>query len=494
MDNILVSSLNLAILAPVSFLLVGALAILCIDIAKNNLSKTFYTALSILFLAIDFGLLVGLNVGQKGFFDMILVDGIAVLSQIIILIASILFITLSLSSKDFNEHKFAEFFSLFLFMVAGFQFMVSSENLIFIFLGLETGSLALYTLIAMHSRKKAIEAAIKYFTMGALAAGFFAFGAMILYALTGSVEISIITERLTQRGYEPMYAICGAIVFILGTLAFKLSIIPFHAWTPDVYEGSSAPLAGYMSIVPKISAFVVAVRLFELLVVSESSWLHDMLYVLVVVTITLSNIIALVQTDVKRMLGFSSISHAGFVLAAVLISSLNIELVSHEAKRGIFLYWILFMFTNLGAFTMLWIARNKQNLWSERFQHPFVKFSGMIKVAPFSATVMALFMFALAGLPPFSVFWGKIYIMGVVINAGYIVLAVIMAINSAIAIYYYLKLVVYMFLKDPVTSDGSVYITNNSKPLVFIVVIATFATLFAVFFLEPISKLVSYYL
>lgn len=494
MNNLIFANLNLITLLPVCTLVVGALIMLCIDIVKNDISKKFYTIISILFILLSLGFLLGLESNQKGFFDMMLVDGIGILSQIIILVASILFISLALNAQEFNEHRFAEFFSLFLFMIAGFIFMVSSENLILIFLGLETGSLALYTLIAMHGRKKSIEAAIKYFCMGALAAGFFAFGSMILYALTGSVEISIINERLIEKNFEPMYAILGGVSFILGALAFKLSLIPFHAWTPDVYEGSSAPLAGYMSIVPKIAAFVVMLRFFEFLVSSGLTWLHDMLYLLVVITMTLANLMALVQTDVKRMLGFSSISHAGFVLGAVLIASLGENAISYQAKTSIFLYWILFMFTNLGAFSMLWIARNKKNLWDERFQHPFLKFSGMIKVAPFAAVIMALFMLSLAGIPPFSVFWGKIYLISSTINAGYTILAIIMAVNSAIAIYYYLKLIVYMFLKDPIEKDGYIYIVNSSKPLVFIVGIAALFTIFAFILVEPLLKFIHYYL
>lgn len=494
MQNIVIADLNLITLLPVCTLIVGALLILCTDIFKSDISKRFYTIISVLFILLSLGFLIGLEPNQRGFFDVMLVDGIGILSQIIILVASILFVALALNSQEFNEHRFAEFFALFLFMIAGFIFMVSSENLILIFLGLETGSLALYTIIAMHSRQKAIEAAIKYFCMGALAAGFFAFGCMILYALTGSVEISVIHERLIERNFQPIYAILGGISFILGTLAFKLSLIPFHAWTPDVYEGSSAPLAGYMSIVPKIAAFVVMLRFFELLISSGLTWLHDMLYLLVVVTMTLANLMALVQTDVKRMLGFSSISHAGFVLGAVLIASIGEDIISYQGKTAIFLYWILFMFTNLGAFSMLWIARNKENLWDERFQHPFVKFSGMVKVAPFAAVIMALFMLSLAGIPPFSVFWGKIYLMSSAINANYMVLAVIMAINSAIAVYYYLKLIVYMFLRDPIEKDGYIYIVNSSRPLVFIVGVAAIFTIFAFVLVEPLLQLIHYYL
>ena len=479
-----VASLNLASLMPMALLVIGALAIICIDVAKKDLSRSFYMVLSLMFVVLSIGAVLGYSGPNRGFFDVMLIDGVAILAQLLILVASLLFIPLALSKKEFNETTMPEFFALFLFMVAGFLFMVASDNLILIFVGLETGSLALYTMIAMHNRLKAIEAAIKYFTMGALAAGFFVFSALIFYALTGSVEIEVIARVLGERNYQPILGILAASVFMIAAIGFKLSLVPFHAWTPDVYEGSSAPLAGFMSIVPKVAGFIVAMRLFEVLVQSNIVWIENILYLIVVVTMTLSNLMALVQVDVKRMLAFSSISHAGFLLAAILIGTT-------QANVAFFLYWAMFMFTNLGAFTMLWATRSKQNLWDKRYQHPFKKFSGMIKVAPMGATIMGVFMFALAGLPPFSVFWGKLFLMSSAINSGFIVLAVVMGINSAIAVYYYMKLVVYMFLKDSATEDGSVYMVNATNTLKTIVGIATIATVAAAVLVNPLIEMIA---
>lgn len=481
------ATLNMATLMPTLILVVGALAIICIDLFRRDLSRSFYTMLTILFLLLSLGATLGLSGEERGFFDMMLMDGVAIVSGVIILVTSALFIPLALSSKRFHEFTMPEFFALFLFMVAGFLFMVSSDNLILIFIGLETASLALYTMIAMHNRLKAIEAAIKYFTMGALAAGFYAFGALLFYALTGSVEIGTIVAVLYDRGFDPLVAVLGATVFMLAALGFKLSIIPFHTWTPDVYEGSSAALAGYMSIVPKVAGFVVAMRLFEMLAQSGVVWLEHILLLAVVLTMTLANVMALIQTDVKRMLAFSSISHAGFVLAAILIGTT-------QANVGFFLYWVMFMFVNLGAFTMLWSARNKQNLWDARYQHPFTKFSGMVKVSPMAATIMAVFMFALAGIPPFSIFWGKLFLMSAAVNAGFIGLAVVMAVNSAIAVYYYMKLVVYMFLKEPVAKDGSIYAINATTPLKSIIGFALVMTLGAVLFVDPLIEVIAQYI
>ncbi len=482
--SIKIATLNLATLTPMAILAFGALAIICIDLFTKRLDKSFFVMFTLLFIFLDFTALIGLNGPSRGFFGVMLVDGMSMLAQGIILISSALFIITALSNKPFKEFKKAEYYALFLFMIVGFQFMVATDNLILIFIGLETASLALYTLIALHNRNKAFEAAIKYFTMGALAAGFFAMASLILYALTGSIELGVISKVLVSRGFAPGAFTLAGVVFMLMALGFKLSIVPTHTWTPDVYEGSSAPLAGYMSVVPKIAGLVVAIRFFDIFLSSQIQWVQDILIFLAVLTMTLANITALVQEDVKRMLAFSSIAHAGFVLTAIMVGGT-------QANSAIFLYWILFMFTNIGAFTMLWIARHKKNLWGSRYQHPFTKFSGMVKVAPMMATLFAIFMFTLAGMPPFSVFWGKLYLISSVINSGHVVLAVIMVINSAIAIYYYMKLIVYMFLKDPITEDGNIYIANSSTPIKTIVGITLFFTVAASIFVQPILSVVT---
>ncbi|NPA04030.1 MAG: NADH-quinone oxidoreductase subunit NuoN [Epsilonproteobacteria bacterium] len=477
-------SLNLTTLLPMLIAVAGGLTILIIDLIKENLHKSLYVMLSILFLLLDLGALIGLDINTRGFFDVMLIDGIAVISQIIIIVASMLFIPLALTSKRFHEFSLPEFFALFLFMVAGFQFMVASDNLILIFVGLETASLSLYPLIAFHNRDKSFEAAIKYFTMGAVAAGFFAFGSALLYGLTGSVEIYKIAEVLTERGFEPIIVVLTAVAFMIAALGFKLSMVPFHTWTPDVYEGASSALAGYMSVVPKLAGFVVAMRMFEFLIHSGIVWVRDILYLAVVITMTFANIVALVQHDVKRMLAYSSISHAGFVMAAIMIGTT-------QSNSGLFLYWILFLFTNLGAFTMLWISRHKSNLWHDRFDHPYEKFSGLVQIMPIAATSMAVFMLSLAGIPPFSLFWGKLYIMGAAVNSGYIMLALIMAINSAISVYYYLKLIVYMFMKDPISDKQTIYFKNSSLSLRTIVGISVVFTIFSSFFISPLLSYIT---
>jgi NADH-quinone oxidoreductase subunit N len=477
--NVSIESLNLATLVPMLIPIVGALLIIIIDLFKSEQDKSLYVMLSLLILGVDFVALMdsagvfSQNGTVMGVFDVMLIDGLAILSQFIIVGASMLFIPLALTHKRFHEFSYPEFFALFLFMIAGFQFMVATDNLILIFVGLETASLALYTLIAMHNRDKSFEAAVKYFTMGALAAGFYSFGAMVFYALTGSVEINKIAEILAANNYADIGFVLVGVVFLLASFGFKLSMVPIHTWTPDVYEGSSAALAGYMSIVPKIAGFVVAMRLFEFLIHSGVVWLEVILYMGVVMTMTMANVWALVQTDVKRMLAYSSISHAGFVMAAILIGTT-------QSNSALFLYWILFSFTNLGSFSMLWISRQKNLPAHQQSDHSYDKFAGMVKTSPMAASIMGLFMLSLAGLPPFALFWGKMYMISSAVTGGYTVLALIMALNSAIAGYYYLKLIVYMFMKDPIVeNNGHVYSANATLPLKTIIGFAAIGTIFA---------------
>jgi NADH-quinone oxidoreductase subunit N len=489
--NVSLESLNLMTLSPMLIPIIGALLILVIDVIKSGLDKTLYVVLSLLFLFMDFSSLIesaGIFTQDgtiMGVFDVMLIDGLAILSQFIIVGASMLFIPLALTHKRFHEFSYPEFFALFLFMIAGFQFMVATDNLILVFVGLETSSLALYTLIAMHNRDKSFEAAVKYFTMGALAAGFYSFGAMVFYALTGSVELNQIATVLAANQYVDIGYVLVGVVFMLASFGFKLSIVPFHTWAPDVYEGASASMAGFMSIVPKIAAFVVAMRIFEFLIHSGVVWLEVILYIFVVITMTAANIWALVQTDVKRMLAYSSISHAGFVMAAILIGTT-------QANSALFLYWILFSFTNLGSFSMLWISRQKHLPDHQRSDHSYDKFAGMIKTAPIAGTIMALFMLSLAGIPPFALFWGKLYLISSAVTGGYTVLAIIMALNSAIAGYYYLKLIVYIFMKEPVVgNDGHIYASNATMSLKYIIGFAAIGTIFAFLAINPLLEFIT---
>ena len=585
--------LNLASIAPMAILGGFALLMLAVSLFARTLSYKFYAVITILALALGFGLVFGYNSGIRGLFDVMLVDGIATLSMLIMLAGSIFFIFLSLGARSAHEYHTAEFFVLFLFVLVGYEFMVASESLMMILVGLETGSLALYTLIALHNRARSIEAALKYFIMGALGSGFFAFGAAMFFLSTGSMEISNIAQIAKSSNLQTSVLLFAACSFMIVSIGFKLSLIPFHTWTPDVYEGASSAMTGFMSVVPKIAGFVVAIRLFEALGSIGVQWLNIVLYAVAVATMSLANLMALVQRDVKRMLAFSSVSHAGFVLCAIVIGST-------QANAALFTYWILYAVANLGAFAFIWCVRqrrarslnlkfktqspalnlnangessisnpkpafsqnhepssagelnlgssgqisacaewnsktseqnsktaeqnskeNEQNFkasepgaeasffgtetcepgakiceqssnFAARFEHPFEKFDGLIRTHPLFALCAAIFMLSLAGIPPFSVFWGKMYLLSAAVNSGYFALAVIMAVNSALALYYYLRLIVRMFLHEPredAELNGS--LSAVSVQIKFAVVLASVACVLAPFLVKFLTGAVN---
>ncbi len=498
--NIPFSTLNIDVLVPMLIAFGGALLILIVDFctkqAKYDQFKSFYAVLCIIFLIADICFVAYSKdmalIVQYGFFDFVLFDGIALFAHVIIIIGSLLFVILSLTHKHFHEFIYAEFYALFLFVVGGLQIMISSENLILIFLGVETSSLAIYTLIAMHNRLRAIEAAIKYFSMGALSAGFFCFGAMLLYFSSGEFQLTQIAYRINSSHIISEVILLVGFLFIFAALGFKNSSVPFHTWTPDVYEGSSSLMAGFISIVPKIAAFVVALRFFGVFLDSSDGfvlypWIQALMYIIVVASMTIPNLIALWQQDVKRMLAYSSISHAGLAFAAIMINT-------PQATQALFLYWSLFLFTNLGTFALLWVMREKVKKWDGDYDHPFSRFSGLVQVMPIEAVLMAIFMLSLAGVPPFAVFWGKMYLMSAALNQDFIILAIIIALNSAISAYYYLKLIVFMFLKEksPLLTDG--YLHAATLPIKSVLLFAALMVCSSIFYVENILEFIGSYI
>ena len=462
------NQLNLQLLIPMCISLFGGIILLGVGVFNKTKSRDLYITISMLFVVLNLGFLFleGNPIRQFGFFNLLLVDGISLLTQIIMLLATFVLLLFFMNQNNLPETQGAEFYALLLFSIAGFAFMASSQNLILILLGLETASLCLYALIALHNQKSAFEASIKYFIMGALATTFYAFGAMLLYAATGSVDIISIATFLHQQSYQPSILVFAGFVFLLCALGFKVTLVPFHSWGPDVYEGSNALLAAFIAIVPKIVTFAVIIRIFSVFIDSHSAFVEYTLYVIVVLTMTIPNLIALTQKDVKRMLAYSSISHSGFVLAAVLINT-------PQSHSVIFFYWFLFLFAKIGAFGILWL-------------------SGMIKTNPTLAILLTLFMFALAGIPPFCVFWGKMYLMQSAISANYTILALIMAINSIIAGFYYLKLVIYIFAKEPYEiKDSQSSLELSSK---FALSITAFVSVACLFMVQNLLEIIEKYI
>ena len=482
-------ALNILSILPICLIAGGGILILILDIILNRFNKIICISISSISIVLSLLSLLNIENATSGFYSLINLDGLSILSQIIILVCSLLFIFLIISKEKFREFECSEFYILFLFMIASYQFMVSSDHLILIFLGLESSSLALYALIALAKNDKSLEASIKYFTLGALGSGIFAFGLLFVYVGSGSVDIGDMLKSIMLANVESngKYFVLLGFVFLFVALGFKLSFVPFHTWVPDVYEGSSSPLAFYMSIVTKIAAFVVLIRVCSVFVFVDTDIIRYIFFAFVVISTTIPNIIALLQDDVQRMLAYSSISQAGFVLACLFIGTT-------QSLIALFLYWVLFLFSNLGAFGMLYLSHNKNKQWDSRYSYPFSKFSGLAKLSPLLAVSFAIFMLSLGGIPPFGLFWGKMYLISSSINAGYNLLALILLLNSAIAIYYYTKLIIYMFLREPIAQDSKIYTQNISYPMIFVVAIAFFVSVFGIFFVDDFIDIIYNYL
>lgn len=476
---------------PALMLVAGALCLLLINVFSSVFSRILNVALSALFLGVSSIFSLNLKVGES-FFGLINISGISILGQFSMELCGLIFIVLFGANKHLSTKLdtidksmfIKEFYPLFLLMIAGFDIMISSSHLVVMLLGLEIGSLSLCVLIALNGRGKGIEAGIKYFVMGVLASVFFIFGSACLYFACGSLDIAHIHNALIDEKYTSPFAVFVGIVFMLGAIGFKASAVPFHSWMPDIYEGANSIMAGVVSIIPKIAAFSIAIIIFGSLLKVGIIWLEYALYAIVIVSITLPNIAALMQQDVKRMLAYSSISHSGFVLACVMIGT-------QVSISALYLYWFMFLITNIGAFGLLWSsegissantnekdsnldASNKvdSSLNLSLGDMPFSKFNGLIYLSPASAFLGAIFMFSLAGIPPFGVFWGKIWAILSAYSAGFVLLAVVMMINSAIAGFYYLRLVVAMFLRLPnadfvatLDGDNNTKLNNQSKLL-----------------------------
>ena len=309
---------------------------------------------------------------------------------------------------------------------------------------------------------------------------------MIFYAITSSVELGKISQVLVAQGFNNYAFIFLGVAFMLVALGFKLSLIPFHSWVLDVYERTTAAFAGFLAVVPKIAAFVVVLRFFEIFISVNDTYVQMLLYVIAVLTMSIANLIALIQTDIKKMLAFSSISHAGFVLTAIFIGS-------SQATSAIFLYWILFSISNIGIFAMLWINRNKEASINGYAQNSLDQYLGFAKKSPIAAVVIALFLLSLAGIPPFSLFWGKFYLISAAVNMDYIYLALIMVINSAVAAYYYIKPIVYMFFKEAVQVENDQILSNESRMSKVVIITFMLLTLASIFLVEPLIKIISYY-
>jgi NADH-quinone oxidoreductase subunit N len=363
-------------------------------------------------------------------------DGIALFANLIFLFAASLCLLMAEGYLEMIQVRAREFYPLVLFATSGMMVMAAARDLILLFLGLEIMSVASYVLAGIHRRDPASgEASLKYFVLGAFATCFLLYGIALLYGVTGQTSYTGIAAGLEGA---PELAVFGGLALLIVGLGFKVAAVPFHFWTPDVYQGAPSAVTALMAVGVKAAAFTGFARLFLTGLVSVHVDWAMLLWWLAVLTMTTANAMAIVQRNVKRMLAYSSIAHAGYLLVPIVAGT-------PRGGAAMLFYLLAYAFMTLGAFGVVIAlgAKGEPNEMIEDYQ-------GLGDRRPLLAGAMVLFLLSLTGIPPLVGFVGKLYLIEAAVNAGYIWLAAIVVLNSAVAAYYYLSVVIAMFMRDPV--------------------------------------------
>jgi NADH-quinone oxidoreductase subunit N len=379
------------------------------------------------------------------------VDGFALFFKVIFLVAAIFTVLMSVRYLEIEGASPGEYYFLVLCSTLGMMIMAGGIDLITSFIGLETMAVSFYILAGfIKPNPRSNEAAVKYFLLGAFSLGILLYGMSILYGLSGTTNLRAMATIFATREADPLIIL--AVILVVAGMGFKIAAVPFHMWAPDVYEGAPTPITAFLSVGSKAASFAMLLRIFlEGLPSLAEDW-RLLFEILAMVTMTVGNVAALTQTNLKRMLAYSSIAHAGYLLIGVVAGT-------PRGVSAMLIYLAVYTFMQLGAFAVILVMRRKDVVGDE-----LKDFSGLAFRHPFAAFAMLLFMLSLGGIPPTAGFMGKFWLFSAAVESGYIWLAVIGVLNSAISLYYYLRLVVFMYLKKETsgsepTVDGSLALT-----------------------------------
>ena len=434
---------------PEILLVVFAAAVIILDLLVKNRESQKVAYLSLVGLGCTLvAILVtnsvfGTNEPTSLFLGMIRLDKFAVFFKILLLLATAATILFSLRSEEIDGKLKGEYYALLLAVTFGMFLMASSTNLLMIFISLETVSLTSYILAGFltHSPRSS-EAAFKYITYGAVASGTMLFGLSLLFGMTGTGDLATISTRLPEvlaTGKVTALGLLIAITFILAGIGYKIASVPFHMWSPDVYEGAPIPITAFLSVASKAAGFALFIRFFHSgfnkpEIMQSVDW-GLLLAIISALTMTVGNLAALPQRNVKRLLAYSSIAHGGYLLMGAV-------LLTPEGLGAIIFYLIVYFFMNLGAFYVVVLIANEAG--SEMIDG----YRGLATRAPFVAAAMAIFLFSLTGIFPFAGFFGKWLLFNAVISEGMYWLAIVGLLNSVVSLYYYARIVKAMYLES----------------------------------------------
>ncbi|HEY2381353.1 MAG TPA: NADH-quinone oxidoreductase subunit N [Terriglobia bacterium] len=369
-------------------------------------------------------------------------DPFAIFFKLIFLLAAALSIAISLKYLDIERENHGEYYALILFATMGMMFMAGAVDLVTLYIGLETMAIATYVLVGfLRSNQRSNEASLKYFLLGAFSSGILLYGMSLLYGISGSTRFVDIAEALSRRPITDPISLMAMITLSAG-MFFKVAAVPFHQWTPDAYEGAPTSITAFMSVAVKAASFAMMVRIFMVAIYPlRPQWVTIMAAVSIM-TMTIGNIAAITQSNVKRLLAYSSISHAGYILIGFIAGN-------ETGLTAVGLYLLIYTFTNIGVWAVI-VALRRKDVIGEHVDD----MAGLFFRHPTAAVLMLIFLLSLAGIPPTAGFIGKYFLFAAAIETGHNVLAVIAVLNAAISVYFYFRIVVSMFMRDATEKTG----------------------------------------
>jgi NADH-quinone oxidoreductase subunit N len=388
------------------------------------------------------------------------VDQFAIFFKVVFLIAAAITVLLSVKYLEVEGASPGEYYFLVLCATLGMMVMAGGIDLITTFIGLETMAVSFYILAGfIKPSQRSNEAAVKYFLLGAFSLGILLYGMSLMYGLSGTTNLRVMAAAFAGQERDPRLVL--AVILVVAGVGFKIAAVPFHMWAPDVYEGAPTPITAFLSVGSKAASFAMLIRIFYEGLPSMSADWRLLFQVLAIVTMTAGNIAAVTQTNIKRMLAYSSIAHAGYLLIGVVVGT-------SRGVTAMLVYLFIYSFMQLGAFGVVLMLHRKDVAGDE-----LKDFAGLHLRSPLAAFAMLFFMLSLGGIPPTAGFMGKFWLFSAAIDARYYWLAVIGVLNSAISLYYYLRIVVFMYLK-PGTGGAE---PSASPALAFAIGLAVVATL-----------------